>query len=366
MHGAQPVDVARPRPARAVGARQRSVHGDRACDRSVVRSSSASTSATTTRAVARVSSGSRWLSSTSNVTRWMSGSTVCSSSGSSSNWRRSRRSIASRCITCTTSRGKYRRMSPSQRATRGALRPRPPAAPRAAPAGPALRARHVVHGAERGIDADVVAAQIDAGAVGLTTAEHQPPSPQTFGLRDARDAHEAPPWSCCGQAEHVAHRDHRRRQALGIDARCRTTGSSLAGTTGDQHAELATLGRLEGTEGAPQQRHRLVERVRRQRRQPAVDDRQQLGVVHQHGAAAGEEALDERRTGRRRRARRQRPPEAGLDPSARPEAGVVQHARRPTEHAPVPGLLGEPFEHLRVGALPGADDRPAPAPAGRC
>ena len=68
---------------------------------------------------------------------------------------RSSRSIASRCMTCTTVDGKYVRMSPSQRATRGADAPSPPRRARR-PLPPASR---VVQGGQRAVDRRVVAGQ---------------------------------------------------------------------------------------------------------------------------------------------------------------------------------------------------------------
>ena len=82
---------------------------------------------------------------------------------------------------------------------------------------------------------------------------------------------------------------------------------------GHQPAELSSFGRLERAERAAQQRDGLVERLRRERRQPPIDDRPQIGVVDQHRAAAGEEPLDERGADRRWRAGRQRPAEPLFD-----------------------------------------------------
>ena len=75
----------------------------------------------------------------------------------------------------------------------------------------------------------------------------------------------------------------------------------------DQQAELASFARLERAERAAQQRCGGDERVGCERRDPRVDHIEQLGVVHQDRAAAGEEALDERRPHRGCRADRQRP-----------------------------------------------------------
>ena len=75
-------------------------------------------------------------------------------------------------------------MSPSQRATPAALRPSPPVRPLLRPLA-APRCGVVVHRAERGVDADVVAVQVDPGAVGLAPTEHEPPPPQPLRLRHA-------------------------------------------------------------------------------------------------------------------------------------------------------------------------------------
>src|SRR6266540_1974594 len=95
-----------------------------------LRSSSSTTLRTTERADSLALAGITRLSESSVPTRCTSGSTASSISGSSSNRVRSSRSIASFCITWTTVEGKNLRMSPSQRATRGAEAPRP--APRRA------------------------------------------------------------------------------------------------------------------------------------------------------------------------------------------------------------------------------------------
>lgn len=101
-------------------------------------SSCSTTLRTTARAVSLVVSGMTLLSDSRVPTRCTSASTAASISGSSSSADSPSRSMASRCITCTTDDGKYVRMSPSQRATPGAeapspaerLPPSPPLAPR--------------------------------------------------------------------------------------------------------------------------------------------------------------------------------------------------------------------------------------------
>ena len=89
------------------------------------RSRSLVTVRTTARADSLACSGSTRLSDSSVPTRCTSGSTASSISGSSSSRVRPSRSMASFCMTWTTLTGKNVRMSPSQRATRGADAPNP-------------------------------------------------------------------------------------------------------------------------------------------------------------------------------------------------------------------------------------------------
>ena len=88
--------------------------------------SASTTLRTTRRAVSLVFSGMMPRSDMSVDTRFTSGCTLSSISGWSSILCRLRRSKASFCMTCTTEDGKKRRMSPSQRATRGDEAPLPP------------------------------------------------------------------------------------------------------------------------------------------------------------------------------------------------------------------------------------------------
>ena len=88
--------------------------------------SASTTLRTTSRAVSLVFSGMMPRSDMSVDTRFTSGCTLSSISGWSSILCRLRRSKASFCMTCTTEDGKKRRMSPSQRATRGDEAPLPP------------------------------------------------------------------------------------------------------------------------------------------------------------------------------------------------------------------------------------------------
>ena len=92
-------------------------------------SSSRTSSPTTRRAVSRLLAGMTCFSASSVVTSSTSGWTVSSSSGSSSSWRRPEPLDRVALHTRTTLVGKRRRTSPSQRATRGAEAPRPPARP---------------------------------------------------------------------------------------------------------------------------------------------------------------------------------------------------------------------------------------------
>ena len=163
-----------------------------------------------------------------------------------------------------------------------------------------------------------------AGAVGLAPTEHQPPPPQPLPLRHPPDVRhgatlpgralrrplrqlvaettpgavvlaeklaEATVTQVGGRASRGRWPGRRGRGWGRHRRRPWSTRSSPAGR--QEGAELAALGRLERTERAPQKGDHGGEQVRRQRAHPAVDDREQLGVVEQHRAAAGEEALDE-------------------------------------------------------------------------
>ena len=123
-------------------------------------------------------------------------------------------------------------------------------------------------------------------------------------------------------------------------------GQLLTWLAGQQPAELAAFGRLERAERASQQRHRLLERLRGERCQPVVDHGSQIGVVHQHGAAAGEEPLHEGGTAGGRRARREGATQPALDPAGVPVCAVVQDAGRPAVHPAVARAFAEPFEQL--------------------
>ena len=79
---------------------------------------------------------------------------------------------------------------------------------------------------------------------------------------------------------------------------------------GEEHAELATLGRLERPERAAKQHQGVDEHVARHGRDPGIDHVEQFPVVHQHGAAAGEEAFEEARPVGRRGSGRERPAHA--------------------------------------------------------
>ena len=143
-------------------------------------SSSRTRSPTTRRAVSRLFAGTTSFSASSVVTSSRSGSTVSSSSGSSRSWRRPARSMASRCTTRTTLVGKRRRTSPSQRATRGAEAPSPPARPPSSSS--------VVEGAQGGVELGVAPLQRAVGGVVGRLAEHQAPAPARLLGGDAHRA----------------------------------------------------------------------------------------------------------------------------------------------------------------------------------
>ena len=155
-------------------------------------------------------------------------------------------------------------MSPSQRATRGADRPSPPARPVVRPrvrrpASPAVRAGAPDSSYTAPSAASMRASSpssVGARAVGVAASEHEPPAPQPFGLRDARISRSRSLHTGVGvdgEAEREAHRAQRGRGPRRIDAGAETHWR-LAGFAGEQQAELAALGRFERAERAAQQR----------------------------------------------------------------------------------------------------------------
>ena len=202
------------------------------------------TSRTTLRATCRLASGSASRRLISVAARCTSGVTFSSTSGSSSSRCRPSRSIASCCTTRTTPLGKCARSSPSQRATTGADLPSPPSplavdrvqravhrpvlavrAPRPSPRPPRRRARAAIAAAAR--------------RSGL---------PSSLATVSSAGSRRAP-----------------RRSRLNIKG---TVPFRFA----EAFAEAAALGRGEDGEGAAQQREDVGEGVRRDGRDPAVED----------------------------------------------------------------------------------------------
>ena len=201
-------------------------------------------------------------------------------------------------------------MSPSQRATHGALRPRPPDRPEPRP----LVRRCAAP--ETSYTAPNAASMRTSSPRNSTSVPSASPPPSTSRHRRSRspsghagNGHRRRSSSGMGRPRRCRTVDHHLGQAFWVDA-CADRGGQRVAAPGDEHAELSALGGFEGAERAPQQRDRLSERVGRERRQPAIDDRQQFAVVDKDRAAPGEEAFDERGAGRRRRAGRERPAEA--------------------------------------------------------
>ena len=195
-------------------------------------------------------------------------------------------------------------------------------------------------------------------------AEHHPPPPQPLGIADPSRA--SSDVAHCGHPQQLADVASAGARPLGVDVAAEARPRSARASSAIKQAELAALGRLERAERAPQQRRGGDERIGRQRRDPAVDHVEQLGVVHQHRAAAGEEALDERRPDGRRRADRQRPRQPRADQWPVPRAAVVQQPRGPALHQPVHvAALGDDGRAPPATRRGAPDGRPAPAPPAR-
>src|SRR5205823_12082319 len=198
-----------------------------------------------------------------------SGSTASSISGSSSIRDRFSRSIASACMTCTTVDGKYFRMSPSHRATRGAEALSPPPRPVPAPSEPARSESY-------------------RAASAASIAVSPPPSRCRCPRRPAR--HRAPAATgapaprvrpSCAPPQQCPDRRLDQIGPLLVDVGRRGNGPAVVAPAEPDRA-LADLAALRGrvlAESAPQQRQRLDERVRRDPGQPPVHQPQQPLVV---------------------------------------------------------------------------------------
>ena len=120
--------------------------------------------------------------------------------------------MASCCITCTTLTGKYVRMSPSQRATRGRRRAEP-GLPR--PGAPLAAACAVVTVVERPVQGRVDA-RVDAvpAASSSPPAEHQPPAPQPL---TGAVGHDVTTREALGQPSIMAAAAGRERRSLLVE-----------------------------------------------------------------------------------------------------------------------------------------------------
>src|SRR5688572_29964467 len=186
-------------------------------------------------------------------------------------------------------------MSPSQRATRGALRPSPPERPDPRPVGRRWAAPETSYTAPNAASMRAssprnstsvpsaspppsTSRQRRSRSTSDTRATLTPPTPSALAARKrphsalsrqqnrgrCSGGAKATPQRAfapaeresshgvrvvLGQAEEVAHRHHRRRQSFGVDAGADRRGQRAA-TARDEHAELAPLGGFEGTERA--------------------------------------------------------------------------------------------------------------------
>ena len=181
----------------------------------------------------------------------------------------------------------------------------------------------------------------DAGhALSPGSPSSVPPSTIRQRRRPFAVADPGPTVAHYGDAQHLTDRDE-----CGSGTRSSSMSPpkpepcSRRGWSGEQHARAggarpARTRRTCAAAAAPSRRTRRAPATT-----PTVDHVEQLAVVHQHGAAAGDEPLDERRPDRRGGADRQRP----RQPCRRPAPGSTHHRRA-------------------AGGWPG----PAPARARRC
>ena len=134
--------------------------------------------------------------------------------------------------------------------------------------------------------------------------------------------------SSTSKPEHQAHGGDPGGRPVVVDVAAER-GDVVAPSRRDEHAELAALGRFERPERPPQQGHGVDEHLVGHRRDPRIDDRQQGDIVDEHGAAAGEEALDEAGAVGGGSPRGQRPPDPLRHRVGVPRARVVEQPRRP-------------------------------------
>ncbi len=158
---------------------------------------------------------------------------------------------------------------------------------------------------------------------------------------------------CRGETEEVPDRTERLCGANRVDV----------GTEADvpcshlphqQRHHLAPFSCFKSTKRSAEQDEHCIESNRRQRREPAIDDAEQVSVVDEHGPGASEESLDERCADDRGRAGRQCLRQAVFDINRLPCSAVVQESRRSTLHKAVDvARRRELIKHRREITLPG-------------
>ena len=250
-------------------------------------------------------------------------------------------------------------MSPSQRATG---RRRAGRARRPRPAPPARRwAPAVVQRAEGGVDARVVAAQVDAGAVGRRRRRAPAASAAAAPARE----HPTSPCASLGApvawpypAAEAEHRPDRGQAGGGPGRRRRRRPSAPPGRSApvaSSSPELAALGRLEGAERAAQQGDHVVERVRR-----AATPTQPSTTASSSASWSSTVPLPARNPSTNAAPSAGGVPGVSARPSRastarrRPAPGVVQQPGGPALHQPVHAApVGELLEHAAAARAAG-------------
>ena len=136
-------------------------------------------------------------------------------------------------------------------------------------------------------------------------------------------------------AEHVSHRHQYFGGAPNVDIGSKASRARRCLIKQQRH-DLSALGCFEGPEGPTEQDKDRVKLGRFQRRQPTIHDTEQVGIMHQDGAGAGEESLDECSASCWWRSARQRLSQPLLDIARGPRAAVVQQPGRSALHQAVP------------------------------
>ena len=244
-------------------------------------------------------------------------------------------------------------MSPSQRATDGADRAEGAGAGANPPATGAFGG--VVEAAEGDVDAYGRRRPSCTSAASSAATEHEPPAAHPLGLGHPGDA---------ARRQLVGHADvpvpapgRAAGEPCASPARTRSTSSSsptssLAAVA--PPARSTPSWRRSAGSNAPNVRRSSTRAS--MNTSPGIAEIQasitssSSPVVHQHGAAAGEEPLDEARRVGRRGSGRERPSDAPRHVVGRPRAAVVQQARRPSPHQSVHGVpVGQADQRARAG-----------------